>query len=137
METCAFCGIVADPGRARVVHEDGHAIAFFPLTPATFGHTMVVPRTHAAELWEMDDTEVERLMRTVMAVGRRLRAVLEPDGMNVINSAGRAASQTVPHVHVHLVPRRHGDAMGDIWPPREEPRDEAALDALARRIRGR
>ncbi|MEU6577196.1 HIT family protein [Streptomyces sp. NPDC046805] len=137
METCAFCDIVADFSRARVVHEDDQTVAFFPLTPATWGHTLVIPRAHAADLWEMDATEVQYLMRAVLEVGRTLRAVLEPAGMNVIHSVGRAASQTVFHAHVHLVPREAGDAVGDIWPPRELPQDEAALDGLARRIRAR
>ncbi|WP_030642813.1 MULTISPECIES: HIT family protein [Streptomyces] len=134
---CAFCGIVADPSRARVVYEDDHTVAFFPLAPATRGHTLVVPRTHAADLWEMADAEVQHLMRTVLAVGRALRVVLEPAGMNVIHSAGQVASQTVFHAHVHLVPRLPGDAMGEIWPPREPPRNETDLDELAQRIRSR
>ncbi|WP_409470371.1 HIT family protein [Streptomyces sp. HC307] len=137
METCAFCNIVAHHGRARVVHEDAHTVAFFPLTPATWGHTLVVPRTHAADLWDMEDAEVQRLMCSLLAVGRTLRVVLDPAGMNIIHSAGRAASQTVFHAHVHLVPRWDGDAVGNIWPPREPARDEAALDELARQIRAK
>ncbi|HLL34765.1 MAG TPA: HIT family protein [Streptomyces sp.] len=135
MEPCPFCAVVADPARARVVHEDAHTLAFFPLTPATWGHTMVVPRFHSADIWEMGEEEVGHLTRSVLTVGRMLRSVLAPAGMNIINSAGRAATQTVFHTHVHLVPRHHGDPMGDFWPPREAPRDEAALDELAGRLR--
>ncbi|MFD5709827.1 HIT family protein [Streptomyces pharetrae] len=135
MEPCAFCAVVADPDRARVVHEDAHTVAFFPLTPATWGHTLVVPRAHSADLWEMTGAEVGRLMDAVLTVGVILRSVLAPEGMNVINSAGRAATQTVFHTHVHLLPRHSGDAMGDFWPPRRAPRDEAALDGLAERLR--
>ncbi|MER6344077.1 HIT family protein [Streptomyces sp. NPDC001595] len=135
MEPCVFCGIVADPARARIVHEDAHTLAFFPLTPATWGHTLVVPRAHSEDLWQMAEDEVRRLMDAVLTVGRTLRSVLAPEGMNVINSAGRAATQTVFHTHVHLVPRHTGDPMGDFWPPRTAPRDEAALDELAGRVR--
>ncbi|MEV0493644.1 MULTISPECIES: HIT family protein [Streptomyces] len=135
MKTCDFCDIVANPTLARVVYEDAHAVAFFPLAPVTAGHTLVVPRVHAVDLWEMPERTVQQLTHAVLAVGRTLRAVLAPDGMNVINSAGRVASQTVFHVHVHLVPRRVGDAMGDFWPPRESACDEAALDELANRVR--
>ncbi|WP_240926333.1 HIT family protein [Streptomyces sp. JB150] len=135
MEACPFCAVVADPARARVVHEDAHTVAFFPLTPATRGHTMVVPRVHSADIWQMGEEEVGHLMDAVLTVGRLLRAVLAPEGVNIINSAGRAATQTVFHTHVHLVPRYRGDPMGDFWPPREAPRDEAALDGLAQRLR--
>ncbi|MBT2675815.1 HIT family protein, partial [Streptomyces sp. ISL-14] len=86
----------------------------------------------------MDEAEVQRLFHTVTVVGRALRAVLEPDGMNVINSAGAVASQSVFHTHVHLVPRRPGDAMGPIWPPKgagfRDEDDAATTDALAARL---
>jgi histidine triad (HIT) family protein len=136
-DSCAFCGIVADPARARVLYEDAHTLAFFPLAPATRGHTLVVPKAHSADLWAMDDTDVQRLTATVLLVGRALRAALEPDGMNIVNSAGTAATQTVFHTHVHLVPRHPGDAMGPIWPPKGEgfpDRDDAVMDALAARL---
>ncbi|ELS53943.1 HIT family protein [Streptomyces viridochromogenes] len=137
-QACAFCEIAAGTGGARVVYEDAHTLAFFPLAPATRGHTLVVPRAHSADLWAMDETAAQHLFRTVLLVGGALRAVLRPDGMNVINSAGAAASQSVFHTHVHLVPRRPGDPMGPIWPPkgagfRDE--EDPAADALAARVR--
>ncbi|WP_369169977.1 HIT family protein [Streptomyces sp. R28] len=138
-QACAFCEIVAGTGWARVVYEDAHTLAFFPLAPATRGHTLVVPRAHSADLWAMDEADAQHLFHSVAVVGRALRAVLEPDGMNVINSAGAAASQSVFHTHVHLVPRRPGDAMGPIWPPkgagfRDDGDAEAAADELAARL---
>lgn len=136
-QACAFCEIVAGSGRARVVYEDAHTLAFFPLAPATRGHTLVVPKAHSTDLWAMDEADTQRLFQTVMVVGRALRAVLGPDGMNVINSAGAVATQSVFHTHVHLVPRRPGDAMGPIWPPkggRFRDEDDAASAALAARL---
>ncbi|MGI5195581.1 HIT family protein [Streptomyces sp. CA-288835] len=140
-EFCPFCDIVDDPRKARVLYADAHTLAFFPLTPATQGHTLVVPKAHSTDLWAMDETAAQRLFRTVLLVGRALRTALEPDGMNVINSAGTAASQTVFHTHVHLVPRRPGDAMGLNWPAEgegyqgERDEDGAESDALAARLR--
>ncbi|MEU6986093.1 HIT domain-containing protein [Streptomyces sp. NPDC046324] len=134
MDSCVFCDIVTDPSRARVVFSDAHTLAFFPLTPATRGHTLVVPRTHFADLWAMDDMSAEHLTRTTLTVGRALRSVLEPEGMNVVNSAGRAASQSVFHCHTHLVPRWPGDAMGPIWPPRGGGFDDDELDVLVDRV---
>ncbi|MGW1958578.1 HIT family protein [Streptomyces sp. NPDC001920] len=136
-QPCPFCEIVAGTGRARVVHEDAHTLAFFPLAPATRGHTLVVPRAHTADLWAMEAEAAQHLFRAVLSVGDALRAVLEPEGMNVINSAGEVASQSVFHTHVHLVPRRAGDAMGPIWPPKGTgpgAEDDAATDALAARL---
>ncbi|MFH0521623.1 HIT family protein [Streptomyces sp. M41] len=136
-QPCVFCEIAAGTGSARMVYEDAHTLAFFPLAPATRGHTLVVPRAHSTDLWAMDETAVQHLFRTVLVVGNALRAVLGPDGMNVINSAGEVASQSVFHTHVHLVPRQPGDAMGPIWPPKGDARrdrDDAAKDALAARL---
>lgn len=135
MDSCVFCDIIDNPSKARTVFSDPYTVAFLPLAPATRGHTLVVPRTHFADLWTMDDLSVQHLTRTTLAVGRALRAALEPKGMNVINSAGTAASQSVFHCHTHLVPRWTGDAMGRIWPPKGDAfEDDAELDALAAQI---
>ncbi|MFD5037284.1 HIT family protein [Streptomyces sp. NPDC058377] len=135
MDSCVFCDIIDNPSKARTVFSDPYTVAFLPLAPATRGHTLVVPRTHFADLWTMDDPSVQHLTRTTLAVGRALRSVLEPEGMNVINSAGTAASQSVFHCHTHLVPRWQGDAMGPIWPPKGSAfGDDAELDALAGQI---
>lgn len=99
MDSCVFCDIIDNPSKARTVFSDPYTVAFLPLAPATRGHTLVVPRTHFADLWTMDDLSVQHLTRTTLAVGRALRAALEPEGMNVINSAGTAASQSVFHCH--------------------------------------
>ncbi|MGW7336222.1 HIT family protein [Streptomyces sp. NPDC054808] len=132
MQPCPFCSIAVGHGPARMIFEDNHTVAFFPLVPATRGHTLVVPRTHAPDLWTMASTEAERLLATALRVGAALRDHLAPEGMNVIHSAGSAASQTVFHAHVHLVPRWRGDAMGPLWPGEGAGvRDAAVLDGLA------
>ncbi|MFE7425008.1 HIT family protein [Streptomyces sp. NPDC057545] len=132
MHPCPFCSIAAGRGPARMIFEDDHTLVFFPLVPATLGHTLVVPRLHAPDLWAMAPTEVERLLSTALRVGAALRDHLAPEGMNLIHSAGSAASQTVFHAHVHLVPRWQGDTMGPMWPgDGAEVRDTAELDALA------
>ncbi|MCX4777621.1 HIT family protein [Streptomyces sp. NBC_01264] len=84
--------------------------------PAAVGHTLVVPKSHYGDFFDLPGPPLASLMQAVSTVGAALRAVLRPDGMNVISSAGAAATQTVFHVHVHLVPRWHGDGFGGIWP---------------------
>ncbi|MEU1874248.1 HIT family protein [Streptomyces sp. NPDC019793] len=119
MQECDFCAIAAGKAPATIIWEDEGNLAFFPLRPAVVGHTLVIPREHCGDLFELSDPKVADLMKAVTRVGRGLRKALRPDGVNVINSNGRAASQTVFHVHVHLVPRWSGDRFGDIWPPSE------------------
>lgn len=114
---CPFCEIVQreDPD-AREVYRDEHVVAFFPTDPAVLGHTMVVPRKHVADIWELDEMTAERLARATVRLARAIREAVHPEGLNVIQSSGEAATQTVFHLHVHLVPRWDGDGMGPIWP---------------------
>ena len=131
---CQFCQIIQGTGPARVVAQDAHALAFFPLRPVSRGHTLVVPRAHVADLWSADPALAGHVIQTVVRVGHAIRAALLPDGLNLISSAGEAASQTVFHLHLHVVPRWAGDHIGNIWPPGERV-DEAAQDQSADMIR--
>ncbi len=135
VEACEFCAIVrGDDVSVEVVCEGEAWLAFFPLDPATPGHTLVVPRRHVSNLWEADAALGAELMTAVIRVGRAIRAVLAPAGMNLITSAGQAAEQTVYHLHLHVLPRWHADRMDQIWPEKDE-RQDADLHGLANRIR--
>lgn len=115
---CPFCEIVQrDDPDAREVYRDEHVVAFFPLEPATLGHTLVVPRHHVPDIWSLDQQTAERLAVATTRLSRVVKDALTPEGLNIIQSNGRAATQTVFHLHVHIVPRWEGDAVGRIWPP--------------------
>ncbi len=113
---CQFCAIGNGDSPARIVWSDDLAVAFLPLNPATKGHTLVVPRRHVRDLWDLDGELATHLTQSVLTVARGVRKALQPEGLNIINSAGQAASQTVWHLHMHIVPRWRGDDMGDFWP---------------------
>ena len=136
MQDCAFCKIVRGETPAEVVFESDTALAFFPPEPATRGHTLVIPKRHVRDFLDLASEDVPGLGDAVLRVGNGLKHELTPEGMNLISSAGSAASQTVMHLHVHLVPRWNGDAVGEIWPPKQ-PTSEAALEGLADRMRQR
>jgi histidine triad (HIT) family protein len=115
--TCDFCSIArGETPDTEVVWEEDAWIAFFPLNPATPGHTLIIPRTHIADLWEVQPPLDTQLMRASIQLGRAIRAALDPDGLNLITSAGKTAEQTVFHLHLHLVPRWEDDGFGKIWP---------------------
>ncbi|MFJ2301034.1 HIT family protein [Oerskovia paurometabola] len=127
---CPFCEIVArDDPDAREVYRDERSVAFFPTEPAVLGHTLVIPRAHIPDLWSLDEETVQHLSVVTLQIARAVRAALRPDGLNVIQSNGTAASQSVVHLHVHVVPRWNNDRIGRIWPPEsnysEEAKDEA------------
>lgn len=116
---CAFCRIARGEELATVVCATDECVAFFPETPATPGHTLVIPRQHIQNFLLLESQLACHLVSMVIRVGRAIERALNPEGMNLITSAGAAATQTVPHVHFHVVPRWFHDEIGDIWPPKK------------------
>lgn len=134
METCVFCDIVAGDGAAHVIDEDEDTVAFLDHAPFTRGHTLVVPRAHHRDLWEVDTETLLAVMRMAHRVAGRIRESLEPDGCNLLQSTGLAAFQTVFHLHVHVIPRWDDDRMSiPDWP--KEQADGAELADVAARLR--
>lgn len=127
---CEFCSIARGEDRsADIVCEGRSWVAFFPLHPATPGHTLIIPRVHVADLWQIDPPLGSELIAAAIRVGRAIQSALSPEGMNLITSAGEPAEQTVFHLHLHLVPRWRRDGFGDIWPPATTYEDAAIQDA--------
>jgi histidine triad (HIT) family protein len=129
---CEFCAIARGNSPAEIVCQGEKWLAFFPLAPATPGHTLVIPRGHTSDLWSATEGDARELMSAVLRVGRAIREALEPEGLNLISSAGRAAEQTVPHLHLHVVPRWRDDGFGAIWPPNRSIPDRLERDAADR-----
>ncbi|WP_019200917.1 HIT family protein [Tsukamurella sp. 1534] len=137
MPGCVFCAIIAGESPAAVVHEDDDLIAFLDARPLSRGHTLVVPKRHASGLSELDGALGARMF----ALGHRLAlaardGALRADGVNLVVNDGRAAFQTVDHVHLHVVPRHAGDkrsVVGRFLRRRPRTSDDAAAllrDAL-------
>jgi histidine triad (HIT) family protein len=131
---CIFCAILAGDVPASIVHEDGETVAFLDISPITPGHTLVVPRGHAASLAELDPAAGSAVFRTGMRVAEALRATdLRADGVNLFVSDGAAAGQEVPHVHLHVIPRFPGDGLRIQAAAGQPSREE--LDGTAEKIR--
>ena len=132
---CDFCAIARGEDRSvEIVCEGENWIAFFPLDPATPGHTLVIPRKHVADLWKAEPALASDLMTAVIRVGHAINVSLKPDAMNLITSAGSVAEQSVFHLHLHVVPRWRRDGFGEIWPPPRKYTD-SQLENVADRIR--
>jgi histidine triad (HIT) family protein len=133
---CDFCRIArGEDASAEILWQEDKWVAFFPLEPATPGHTLIVPTVHVPTLWEADLDLAAELMKAVVLVGRAIQDAAAPDGMNLITSAGAVAEQTVFHLHLHVVPRWSGDGFGAIWPRENRYEDPERLEGLAERIR--
>jgi histidine triad (HIT) family protein len=133
-DDCLFCGIVAGDVAAQVVDSDEHTVAFMDINPATRGHALVVPRTHSAGLFEISDEDLDHTMHAARRLAAKIRAALEPDGFNILNSCGQAAWQTIFHFHLHVIPRYDDDPLKLPWIPRGAEAEEIA--AVAEEIRG-
>ncbi|MFD0318172.1 HIT family protein [Streptomyces flavalbus] len=131
---CAFCAIAAGTAPARVVATTTETLTFLPLNPVHPGHVLVVPRRHVADVWGLDEGTAAAVSAAVLRAAHAVRAVHRPEGMNVIQSSGAVATQTVPHLHVHVVPRYAGDRMPRLW-PEAAPTEPERLDDSARRLR--
>jgi len=114
---CPFCEIVQreDPD-VREVYRDRNVVAFFPTDPATLGHTLLVPREHIPDVWSLNEDLGAELARAVLRLSAAVKRAVAPEGLNIIQSNGPAATQTVMHLHIHLVPRWRDDGIGKIWP---------------------
>jgi histidine triad (HIT) family protein len=127
---CPFCAIVAGEGDAEVVLETTDAIGFLDRSPLFAGHVLVVPRIHVVTLPELDD--VEPFFRAVQRVAAAIPAALGAQGTFV--AMNNIVSQSVPHLHAHVVPRTRGDGLRGFFWPRRKYRDGEAAD-VAERIR--
>lgn len=128
---CLFCRVVTGETLAHVVFADDDCVAFLDHSPAARGHTLVVPRDHVTDLWSAPPSTAAALGRTCSEVARRIRERLEPDGLTMRQNTGAASGQNVFHLHVHLVPRWHGDgSVGWPWPPPDDHDPDEVLRLL-------
>ena len=130
---CVFCRIRDGQIPSTRVYEDERTIAFMDINPLNEGHTLVISRVHAVTLYEADEADLQATIVTAWRVARAIRESLRPDGLNMLQANGAAAFQSVPHFHLHLVPRFTGDGKGFDWPM--VPGDRARIQAAAEQIR--
>jgi histidine triad (HIT) family protein len=130
---CIFCKILAKQIPSATVYEDEHAYAFLDIGPFEKGHTLVIPRYHAERLTDLPVDWLQRLMPAVQKTASLLLQRLPCDGFNLLQSNGRCATQVVPHVHFHVIPRWNSRAL--CWAPGKYD-TPAEMSALAARLRG-
>ncbi len=130
---CIFCKIVAGELPSQIVDQDERTIAFMDISPATRGHALVVPRRHSRDLLEIDAVDLEATIDAAQRLARRVQARLGADGINLLNSCGSAAWQTVFHFHIHVIPRYEDDPLRLPWTP--SPGDSGEIAEAAAQLR--
>lgn len=116
MSDCIFCKIVNGEIPAAKVFENEYVLAFLDISQVTKGHTLVIPKVHKENLFELTPDIAKNLFESVPAIANALKEEYKPLGLNLVNNNGEQAGQTVFHFHVHLIPRYgQGDGFGAVW----------------------
>lgn len=117
MENCIFCKIANGEIPAATLYEDEEFRVILDLGPASRGHALILPKTHAANIYELPDELAGKAMILAKKMAIRLTEALKCDGFNIVQNNGETAGQTVFHFHMHLIPRYQGDHVGITWTP--------------------
>ena len=130
---CVFCKILDGQIPSMKVYEDDRTLVFMDINPLNAGHCLVVTRPHAPTIWDADVDDLQAAIATAKTVAVALREAVKPDGLNILQANGAAAFQSVPHFHLHLIPRWNNDGKGFDW--NLVPGDRAQIIQIGERIR--
>ncbi len=115
MAECIFCKIINGELPSRKVYEDEWTLAFMDVAKDVDGHVLVVPKAHRKNILDCDEATLIHLMKTVKKISNHLVENCGYHGVNLLNASDESAGQSVPHFHVHIIPRKTGDGI-DAWP---------------------
>ena len=119
MENCIFCRIANGEIPAATLYEDENFRVILDLGPASKGHALILPKSHATNIYELSDEMAAKAMILAKKMATAMTAALKCDGFNIVQNNGEGAGQTVFHFHMHLIPRYKGDQVGITWKPGE------------------
>jgi histidine triad (HIT) family protein len=130
-EPCTFCKMVRREASASLVYEDEKAMAFLSNRPVNAGHTLVIPKKHYENIFEISEEEIAHLFKVVRKVAHAVKRAENAEGIRIVQNNGEAAGQVIFHLHVHIIP------MYKTIPPlhHREIREASALESDAKRIR--
>ena len=132
MENCIFCKIAAGEIPAITLFEDDDVKVIFDAGPATKGHALVIPKIHAADVFEISEELLAKAHIVAKKVAKALKDATGCDGINILQNNGERAGQSVFHLHIHVIPRYEGDTANIKWVPGEQ--DKEYLAELAERV---
>ena len=133
MSDCIFCKIATGEIPSATVYEDDDFRAILDIAPAHKGHTIILPKKHAKDIFELDADVAAKIFPVAKKIAAAVKEVTGCDGVNILQNNGEAAGQSVFHLHVHVVPRFRGDGILPVWSTKSYADGEAA--ELAEEIR--
>ena len=124
---CVFCAIASKKTEVAIVFEDERTLAFLDRAPLFFGHTLLIPKIHVVTLWDLPEDEVGAFFVCAQRLSRAVERAMSADGIFV--AINNKVSQSVPHLHLHIVPRKKKDGLrGFFWPRQKYEREEKLLE---------
>lgn len=133
MFECIFCKIVRGELPSYKVYEDEETLAFLDIHPVSPGHTLVIPKKHAGNIFEIPPTVWGLVQETVRKTAIALESAMEANGVNLMMNNREHAGQVVDHAHVHVIPRFKGDGL-KLWPHKDY--EERAAEKIAEKVKG-
>jgi histidine triad (HIT) family protein len=134
MEDCIFCKIVKGDIPCFKIYENDHVLAFADINPITTGHTLIIPKTHAENLFEISTDDLTAIHQASALIAKAMRTSLKPDGIACLQLNGRAVNQVVMHYHFHLIPRKAEDPELSMTAWEMIPGDMKEIEAAAQQI---
>ena len=125
MSDCIFCKIASGESQGMRVYEDAETLAFMDLAKDVDGHVLVIPKKHCKNILDCDAETLSAVMNTVKKVSLHLTEKCGYDGVNLLNASDESAGQSMPHFHIHIIPRRKNDGI-DAWPAFTGAKEEIA-----------
>jgi len=132
-DDCIFCKLANGQIPTNTVYEDEDFRAILDMGPATKGHTLIIPKEHADNLYELPDDTAGKAMKLAKKLGERMVERLEADGLNIVQNNGETAGQTVMHFHIHVIPRYKDDGQKIGWKPGSPSQEE--LESLCNKLK--
>ena len=114
-EDCIFCKIIKGEIPSKTVYEDDDFKAILDISPAAIGHVIILPKNHAADIYEISDEDAGKILVVAKKIATAIKSYMGCDGVNILQNNGEAAGQTVFHLHVHVIPRYNDDDVKIGW----------------------
>jgi histidine triad (HIT) family protein len=114
MKNCIFCKIVSGEVKSWTVYEDDENKAFFDVNPASIAHTIIIPKKHYTDLYDLPEENLKSIICLAKKIAKSYKTSLNVDEVNIMHASGINAQQSVPHFHIHIVPRKKDDGL-NLW----------------------
>jgi len=115
MKDCIFCKISDKKSPVRIVYEDKEILAFFPLEQISRGHTLIIPKKHYENIYDIDEKSLEKIISVAKKIASSMKKSLGAKGINILHASGKDADQSIFHFHIHIIPRYNKDGL-NTWP---------------------